>query len=514
MSGNGLHKVCTWLALVGGAACSATAGDAPPGTMAPSSMPRIGTVDERFQSFNVEMVEVTGGNFWKPYGKEFDTPLKEPPSSISSGSGTPTGTNPALYAYRPPIDLTDSRLRKLAAALGPTYMRVSGSWANATYFANADKAPLTPPKGFDGVLSHQQWQGVIDFARAVDAKIVTSFATSPGTRDAAGIWTPEQANRFFAYTKSIGGSIAAAEFMNEPTDTAAYERDFAVFRQFVKQAVPEMMILGPGSIGEATEFGAAMTSGSMPMLKTVDAFSYHHYGTVSKRCAGTGIELTTPDAALSEEWLSRTDRTAAFYENLRDRFQPGKPLWLTETAEAACGGDPWASTFLDSFRYLDQLGRLAKRGVQVVIHNTLASSDYGLLDENTLDPRPNYWGALLWRKLIGATVLDPGVSPIPSLHIYAHCLRGRSGAVALLIINTDLESSGSLDLPTETERYTLAADDLSDTRVQLNGSELKLSTNGDLPLLTGVPTPFGRLTFGPASITFLAVPSAANASCR
>ena len=30
-------------------------------------MPRVGTVDERFQSYNIEAVEVTGGRFWKPY---------------------------------------------------------------------------------------------------------------------------------------------------------------------------------------------------------------------------------------------------------------------------------------------------------------------------------------------------------------------------------------------------------------------------------------------------------------
>ena len=32
-----------------------------------AKLPRIGTVDERFASYNIEMAEVTGGNFWKPY---------------------------------------------------------------------------------------------------------------------------------------------------------------------------------------------------------------------------------------------------------------------------------------------------------------------------------------------------------------------------------------------------------------------------------------------------------------
>jgi hypothetical protein len=47
--------------------------------------------------------------------------------------------------------------------------------------------PAKPPQGFDGVLTRQLWRGVVDCAQAVDAKIVTSFATSPGTRDAQGV---------------------------------------------------------------------------------------------------------------------------------------------------------------------------------------------------------------------------------------------------------------------------------------------------------------------------------------
>ena len=121
-----------------------------------------------------------------------------------------------LYQYRPPTDLTNTRLRKLAAALAPAYMRVSGTWANSAYFADQDNAPQAPPAGFNGVLTRQQWRGVVDFSQAVDAQIVTSFAVSQGTRDAAGIWKPDQASRLLTYTRSIGGSIAAAEFMNEP----------------------------------------------------------------------------------------------------------------------------------------------------------------------------------------------------------------------------------------------------------------------------------------------------------
>jgi hypothetical protein len=286
-----------------------------------------------------------------------------------------------------------------------------------------------------------------------------------------------------------------------------------------------MTILGPGSVGEGSALLAAGPTAAMAYLKSedlltatgpvFDAFSYHFYGAVSNRCRPTPQDAATIAAtALSEEWLSQTDKVEAFYAALRDRFAPGKPLWNTETADAACGGNPWGSTFLDSFRYLNQLGSLARRGVQVVAHNTLASSDYGLLDENTLMPRPNYWAALLWRRLMGTTVLEPGTTPAAGLHLYAHCLRGAPGGVAVLAINAERAESRSLELSTAAERYTLTAQELSDPRVQLNGSELKLGTGDALPQLAGVATASGPVTLAPASITFLAIPKANNASCR
>jgi hypothetical protein len=227
-----------------------------------------------------------------------------------------------------------------------------------------------------------------------------------------------------------------------------------------------------------------------------------------------GASARPETIALSEEWLGRPDRIEQFYSALRDRFEPGKDIWLTETAEAACGGDQMASTFLDSFRYLNQLGDLAKRGVKVQMHNTLASSDYGLLDENTYIPRPNYWAALLWRKLMGTTVLDAGPSPSPNLHLYAHCLHNQPGGVALLAINADRTTAQALTIPITAERYTLTAHDLTETHVQLNGTDLELGAGDALPLLKGQIEKTGTVTLAPASITFLAFPKAANASCQ
>jgi len=502
-------------------------------SVSPASMPRVGTVDDRYQSYNVEMLEVTGGRFWKPY-KDIPKTAGQSGSEAKSGDA-PAGMSPDLYQYRPPIDLTNRRLRAMAEALGPAYVRISGTWANTTYFADTDTAPKDPPKGYGGVLTRQQWLGAIDFSRAVDAPIVTSVPIGEGTRGTDGVWRPDQTRRWLAFTKAHGGVIAAAEYFNEPTlatmggapkgyDAAAFGRDFRIFDTFMRKEYSGTKLLAPGSVGEATgDWGVATGGyGAQAVLPAADlaastgdadGFSYHHYGAASQRCATMGHQ-TSAEQALSEEWLGRTDQTLAYYRGVRDKFMAGKPFWNTETADAACGGNPWGGTFLDTFRYLDQLGRLARQEVVVVMHNTLVASDYGLLDENTFEPKPNYWGALLWRRLMGTTVLEPGVKNGPGLHVYAHCLRGTPGGVAVLAINTDKTASHALTIPIAGQRYTLSSDRLDGTRVQLNGKELALGAADAIPAFEGAATTAGTVTLAPTTITFVTLPTAGNGVCR
>jgi heparanase 1 len=497
-------------------------------SVAPAKLPRAGKVAERFQSYNIEMVEITGGRFWKPYANKTAAP-----EAPSKSANQPAGIPDSRFEYRPPIDLSNPRLRRLARALGPAYLRVSGTWANTTWFQDTGAPPpAAPPPGFKGILTRAQWKGVIDFARVADAQLVTSFAVSAGTRDASGVWTPAQAASLLDFTRSSGGRIAAAEFMNEPTFAAIggapagynakdYARDLSRFRRLLRSKSPRTLLLGPGGVGE----GGTLAASGMKMLSSADilqatgpvfdAISYHSYGAVSSRCAPPGSPAgIAPEHALSHEWLMRSEKIEDYYAGLRDRFEPGKPLWNTETAEAACGGDRWASTFLDTFRYLNQLGISARRGVQVHIHNTLNASDYGLLDEKTYEPRPDYWAALLWRRLMGTTVLDAGASPSPNLYLYAHCLRGRPGGVALLAINADTRQPAALHLDAPSDRLTLTARKLRDREVLLNGKPAALGPGDAVPDFRGEPVKPGAVSLKPASITFFEFVGAENAACR
>lgn len=476
-----------------------------------ATLPRLATVDERYQSYNVEMVEVTGGRFWAPYGGPADE----------------------RYRQRPALDLSNRKLRNLAKHLSPALMRVSGTWANNTYVPADGETPATPPDGFKQVLTRQQWRGVVDFSKAVDAPLVTSFPVSSGARDASGAWTPAQASRLLALTHAFGGSVYAAEFFNEPNlpsgagglpsgyGAEMYARDFRVFRQWLRKESPRTLILGTGAIGEGvigkgTRNLDANAMSSANMMKanpgTLDAVSYHFYGSLSQRCKGQGMGTADKGEALSAAWLDRTLIDHKFYAALRDTYEPGKPLWVTETAQAACGGSPWASTFLDTFRYVNQLGVLAQKGVQVVMHNTLAASDYALIDQDTLDPRPSYWAAVLWRQTMGRTVLASPVAAPAHVRLYAHCLRGRRGGVALLALNTGT-SAEVIPLGKRSQAWIVTSDPVDGRNAKVNGHRPGMDDRGRLQGLSPASND-GDVRLPALSIAFVAVANAGNLACR
>jgi len=505
-------------------AMAAGSPDGPGFSVSPATLAAVGRVDERFQSYNIESVEVTGGNFWAPYLKAG----QPPPQPVAGPHGVEFASS--AYRKREPIDLKgNARLRRLAKALGPAYVRVSGSWANSIYFQDDDQPALAKaPPGYQGILTRAQWAGLVDFAKAVDAKILTSFATSPGARDADGAWNPDGARRLFAYTHRLGGRIDAVELTNEPNvgrppyAPGDFARDQATLRDLVKTVSPDTKVVGPGSTGEAgfklfaappKEISTATLLSGDPQPR-FDVFSHHFYGAVSQRCASLRAGATTSAGeALSETWLARADQAQDHYASVRDRFAPGAPIWITETAQTACGGDPWSATFLDTFRYVDQLGRFARHDVAIVFHNTLAASDYALIDDTTWRPRPNYWAALLWRRLMGQVVLDAGVSTA-DLHVYAHCLRDHPGGVALVVLNLSRTARANLKLPLPAERFALTADALESNSVKLNGRALSLTKADKLPPLLGARVPAGPLSLDPTSITFLSVPQARNPACQ
>src|SRR6185503_8217585 len=143
-----------------------------------------------------------------------------------------------------------------------------------------------------------------------------------------------------------------------------------------------------------------------------------------------------------------------------------------------------------------------------------AASDYGLLDESTMEPRPDYWAGVLWKRLMGTTVLNPEAQSDASVRVYAQCMRGVRGGVALVAMNTDAKAKHSIAISTPAERYTLTSDSLTSNSVSLNGTVLRANADGSLPEMKGQRAEAGTIEMDPVSVVFLAVPSAKNSACR
>jgi hypothetical protein len=80
-------------------------------------------------------------------------------------------------------------------------------------------------------------------------------------------------------------------------------------------------------------------------------------------------------------------------------------------------------------------------------------------------------------------------------------MKNHPGGVTLLAINLSRTDPQTLNVPEKSMRYTLTATDLMSHSVQLNGKDLQLAPNGDVPTPAGLATAKGALTLPAASIT-------------
>lgn len=175
-------------------------------------------------------------------------------------------------------------------------------------------------------------------------------------------------------------------------------------------------------------------------------------------------EVIQEEITLSEQYLAVAGLLATIFSaKSRDQYVPNGQMWVTESGDAGGGGNSWASTFMDVFRTLNEPGDFATVTDGIIFHNTLASSAYGFLEHGTFDPRPNYFVVLLLTRLMGETVVE---------------------------------------LLKEAMIYELSAKHVRSEVMLLNGRELVLGENNELPCLDGKKVS-GKLTLAPATIAFI-----------
>ena len=491
--------------------------------LAGSGLTVLREMDERLVSYNVEMTEVTGGTFWKAYTE----------AQVDGVEAFPVITNwqdmGNLQQWYDPIDTKNPRLIKLAKDLGAAWVRVSGTWANKTYYDFDGHTGGKVPEGFQNLLTKDQWLSLLDFVKAIGGKLLVSIANCPGIHSADEPMPFEQADLLFRTSKEYGVPISAAEFTNEPNlialsglpqgyTAADHARDHDLFGAWLRENYPECLFVGPCTVGDIDMFGTMEGAGGgmaagFEMVTTeallgeyktpMDVFSYHYYNGVSERGQAMGGHWPY-EAALTDKYLGVAASCARQYTARRDRYVPGGQMWVTESGDAGCGGNTWASTYVDVPRTLNELGEFCTVTDGVIFHNTLASSDYGFLKHGTFEPRPNYFAVLLWNRLMGKTVYASGEEIREGAHVYAHSRKDGKDGYAYLVINNSQEVT-TVELPGQAQVYALTGNGKIRSRTMLlNGRELVLGENDALPELSGV-TASGTVEVAPGGCTFIVV---------
>ena len=490
----------------------------------PEELKELRTVNERLISYNVEMTEVTGGTFWKAYtDAQIDGTEDVPPPDFTKGMA-------AMHQWYDPIDTTNPRLIKLAKELGSAWVRVSGTWATKTYYDFDGTGEV--PEGYQNRLTKEQWINLLNFVKTVDGKLLISVANCEGLHSADEPWNPSQAEKIFALSKEHGVPIDAVEFTNEPNmmemtgfpkgyTPAHFRRDQDLFHKWVRENYPDCLIVGPctcdadalsggkkdssGGAGIADILTSCTTAELMDgCTEKLDVFSYHYYNGVSERMAAMCPTMFTPASqATSEAYLGMAGMCARAFAPYRDKYCPGGEMWVTESGDAGAGGHTWASTYLEVPRELNEFGEFASVTNGVIFHNTLASSDYGYLKHGSFDPRPSYFAALLWTRLMGNTVYATNEPIREGAHVFAHSRKDGEEGCVYLVINSSMTDITTVELPKEATVYALSGDGKIRSRVMcLNGKPLYLGENDELPALEGEVHEVGTYEIAPCGCVF------------
>jgi heparanase 1 len=307
------------------------------------------------------------------------------------------------------------------------------------------------------VLKGKLWGQLNRWAADCGFSLLFTVSAGPESRDPEGRWDPSDAERLVRNTVRKGYSVAGWEFGNEvnaypflygwnrAVSNRRYLQEFAVFADLIRRWAPGTRVVGPASaiwplVGEPNPLLPAL--GRSPAAAFLDALSFHYYPQQSRR-GRVAVRRARETNLLNARALDGALRWIRYAQRSLSRGPGARaPVWITETGHALYGGEPGVSdTWLSTPWWLDQLGLLAQAGVEAVFRQSLVGGDYGLLDRETLAPRPDYWASLLWKKTMG-----PLVFPAPQIEGPDRRLRawhhGRpDGTSCLLLINLHTKRS-------------------------------------------------------------------------
>ncbi|XP_052392224.1 heparanase-like [Carassius gibelio] len=340
------------------------------------------------------------------------------------------------------------------------------------------------------------------------------FGLNALLRTSENTWDSTNAELLLKYCESRQYAMSW-ELGNEPNsyekkagvrvDGYQLGQDFVHLHQILQQSAVyhSTGLYGP-DVGQPRDHRKYLLTGFLETgAKAITACTWHHYYV-------NGRDTSLEDF-LDPEVLDTLGTKIKEVLEIVESVSPGKKVWLGETSSAYGGGAVGLSdTFVAGFMWLDKLGLAAKLGLDVVIRQVLiGSGTYHLVDDN-LDPLPDYWLSLLYKRLVGPEVLKAEVNmnsrPKKPIRVYLHCTNRKSthyrpGAVTLFALNLN-KNEVTFILPdhmanSTIEEFVLQSSEageqsLYSRSVKLNGQVLRMVDDRTLPPLKGRELPPGE----------------------
>ncbi|PPR82042.1 hypothetical protein GOBAR_AA38668 [Gossypium barbadense] len=246
-----------------------------------------------------------------------------------------------------------------------------------------------------------------------------------------GDWKSQNARDFMKYTISKGYKVDSYEFGNQlsgagmgaSVEAEKYGKDIVVLKNLVKELHPDPKtqpkVLGPSGYYDVKWFNSFLEVSGHDV---VDGVTHHIYN------LGPGDDPNMITEIQDPSYLNQVAQTYKGVLNIVNKFKPQSGAWVSVSGGALHGGAKDLSpTFDDGFWYLDQLGMASTYNHKVFCRQTLIGGNYALLNTTTSIPNPDYYGALLWHRLMGSTVLAVTQESNPNLRVYAHCAKKKKG---------------------------------------------------------------------------------------
>ncbi|KAH7516051.1 heparanase-like protein 1 [Ziziphus jujuba] len=377
------------------------------------------------------------------------------------------------------MDLNNEMMINAMKAFDNLRIRIGGALQdqvvyNMGYSLNQVQCPamFTPGSGLfgysGGCLTQQRWDDLNALFQKTGAKLTFGLNALVGKEHSStdnalwvGNWDQRNARDLMEYSISKGYQIDSYELGNDlcgsgveaRVDSDQYAKDMIQLKKLVTELYPDAStrpkVLGPGGFYDQAWYDNFLQKTGP---NVVDGLSHHIYN------LGPGGNPNLINLVQDPIYLDNIAQTFEDAENSAREFGAWSGPWITEAGGASeSGGRDVSHTFVDGFWYLDQLGMSSNYNHKVYCRQSLIGGNYALLNEQSMFPNPDYYGALLWNQLMGNKVLATKHSGSPFLRAYAHCSKNQPG-VSVLLIN--MSNSTAFDV-TVTDDFNLYPDQLA-----------------------------------------------------